>query len=108
MTKEITNSEDVIDSRDIIERISELEEYDELTVEGVIRELMAKPFGLFLRDTADIEELAVHEAMHDSFCLGIAAASRHAAGAAVYSRKSFLHRLHSGINFHGELFGRVS
>lgn len=43
--------------------------------EGVIRELMKKPFGLAMVSISDIEELAVHEAMHDAFFFGIAAAS---------------------------------
>ena len=42
----------------------------------VTQDVMSRPFGfLLLSSIQQLEELAIHEAMHDAFCLGIAAVS---------------------------------
>ena len=43
---------------------------------AMIRDLTERPFGFLLMGSAEqLEELAVHEALHDAFCLGMAAVS---------------------------------
>lgn len=68
-TEEITNSEDIIDSRDVIARIEHLE--TELTDahEGVGGEVSERPFDEWLKETAEDQEHTMQEAAQELLAL---------------------------------------